>query len=56
MEAFLGASNVYFFPLDLDRWGSANAAGAALPAAVFAAGQRRPRVGGQPSTITGLSW
>lgn len=56
MEAFLGSSNLYFSALDLARWASANAAGTSLPAAVFAAGQLRPRIDGQPSSITGLSW
>ncbi len=56
MEAFLGASNIYFSAADLSKWASANAAGTALPAAVFAAGQERSLIGGQRSSITGLSW
>lgn len=56
MEAFLGASNLYFSAADLGRWASANAAGTAVPAAVFAIGQQRSQVGGQRSPITGLSW
>ncbi|MEZ5514304.1 MAG: serine hydrolase domain-containing protein [Steroidobacteraceae bacterium] len=56
MEAFLGASNLYFSASDLGRWASANAAGTALPAKVFSAGQHRPLIGGAPSAITALSW
>lgn len=56
MEAFLGASNLQFTASDLARWASANAAGTALPADVFAAGQKRSRIDGRPSPITGLSW
>lgn len=56
MEAFLGASNLYFSAADLARWGSANAMGTALPAAVVDAGQKRVAIGGGHSGITGLSW
>jgi CubicO group peptidase (beta-lactamase class C family) len=56
MEAFLGASNLYFSAADLARWGSANAMGTALPAAVVAVGQQHIDIGGQHSGITGLSW
>lgn len=56
MEAFLGASNLYFSAADLGRWANANAAGTAVPAAVFAAGQQRSLIGGQPAPMTGLSW
>lgn len=56
MEAFLGASNFYFSAADLARWGSANAMGTALPAAVAEAGQRYIGLGGGHSGITGLSW
>ena len=56
LEAFLGASNLYFSAADLARWAAAHAAGNALPATVFAAGQQRSRVGGQPAPITSLSW
>ena len=56
MEAFLGASNLYFSASDLGRWASANAAGTALPAAVVSAGQHRVLIDGKPSAITGLSW
>lgn len=56
MEAFLGASNLYVSASDLARWASANAAGTALPAAVFAAGRQRTVIDGSPSPITGLSW
>jgi CubicO group peptidase (beta-lactamase class C family) len=56
MEAFLGASNLYFSTRDLARWADALATGSALPAAVAARGQPRPRLGGQPSAINGLSW
>ncbi|MEQ9563677.1 MAG: hypothetical protein RLN69_14260, partial [Woeseiaceae bacterium] len=56
MEGFLGASNLYFSAVDLGRWASANAAGTAVPEAVFAAAQRRTLIGGRPSPITGLSW
>jgi CubicO group peptidase (beta-lactamase class C family) len=55
-EAFLGASNFYFSAADLARWSAAHAAGVALPAAAFAAGQRRGIIDGQPAPITGLSW
>lgn len=55
-EAFLGASNLYFSASDLSRWARANAAGTAVPPEVLAAGQRRPRIGGRPSHITGLNW
>lgn len=55
-EAFLGASNLCFSAHDLARWAMAHADGSALPAAVFAAGQRRSTIDGQPSPITGLSW
>lgn len=56
MEGFLGASNLYFSAADLARWGSAHAAGTALPPAVFAAGQERGAIDGHPSPITALSW
>jgi len=56
MEAFLGASNLYFSAADLARWGSANAMGTALPAAVVEAGQKHIGIGGGHSGITGLSW
>lgn len=56
MEAFLGASNLYFSAADLARWGSANAMGTALPAAVVAVGQPHIDIGGQHSGLTGLSW
>lgn len=56
MEGFLGASNLYFSAADLARWGSANAMGTALPAAVVDAGQKRVAIGGGHSGITGLSW
>jgi len=56
MEAFLGASNLYFSASDLGRWASANAAGTALPAAVVSAGEHRSLIDGKPSGITGLSW
>lgn len=56
MEAFLGASNLYFSAADLSRWANANAAGTAVPAPVFALGQQRSVVGGHRSPITGLSW
>lgn len=56
LEAFLGASNLYFPAADLARWAGANAVGTALPAAVVAAGQQRPLIDGRPSAITGLSW
>jgi CubicO group peptidase (beta-lactamase class C family) len=55
-EAFLGASNLYFSAADLARWGSANAMGTALPAAVVDAGQKYIDLGGRHSGITGLSW
>jgi CubicO group peptidase (beta-lactamase class C family) len=56
MEAFLGASNLYFSAMDLSLWASANAAGAALPAAVESAGAKRGLIDGKPSAINGLSW
>jgi CubicO group peptidase (beta-lactamase class C family) len=56
MEAFLGASNLYFSAADLARWGSANAMGTALPAAVVDVGQQHIDIDGQHSGITGLSW
>ncbi len=56
MEAFLGASNLYFSARDLARWGSAHAAGTALPADVYAAGHQRGLIDGEASPITGLSW
>lgn len=56
MEAFLGASNLYFSAADLARWGSANAMGSALPAAVVEAGQKHIDISGGHSGITGLSW
>lgn len=55
-EGFLGASNLYFSAADLARWGSANAAGAALPGPVFESGQGQFRVAGRPLHVTGLSW
>ena len=56
MEAFLGASNLYFSAADLARWGNANAVGRALPAAVVEAGQKHIDINGGHSGITGLSW
>jgi CubicO group peptidase (beta-lactamase class C family) len=56
MEAFIGASNVYFPVVDLARWAGANAAGTAITPSAYAAGQQRSLVGGRPSPITGLSW
>jgi CubicO group peptidase (beta-lactamase class C family) len=56
MEAFLGASNLYFSSVDLARWGDANAAGTALPAAVVEAGRTHIDIRGGHSGITGLSW
>ena len=56
MEAFLGASNLYFSAQDLARWARAQALESALPASVVASGQQRPMLGGRPSSITGLSW
>jgi len=56
LEAFLGASNLYFSALDLSHWASANAAGTALPSAVYEAGQKRVLIAGRPSSINGLSW
>lgn len=56
MEAFLGASNLYLSATDLARWGSAYAAGTAIPADVFRLGNQRASIGGFPSPITGLSW
>lgn len=56
MEAFLGASNLYFSALDLSRWASANAAGTALPAAVYEQGNKSVLIAGRPSSINGLSW
>ncbi|MGQ0430610.1 MAG: serine hydrolase domain-containing protein [Gammaproteobacteria bacterium] len=56
MEAFIGASNVYFSVNDLSRWASANAAGRAVAPGALAAGQARAPIGGHPSPITGLSW
>jgi len=56
MEAFLGASNLYFSATDLGRWANANATGSALPATVVTAGAQRSPIDGKPSPITGLSW
>ncbi len=56
MEAFLGASNLYFSAADLGRWASANALGNAVPAAVFELGERRTIIGGVPSAINNASW
>lgn len=56
MEAFLGASNLYFSAADLARWASANASGTAVPAAVFDLGERRTIIGGVPSAINNASW
>lgn len=56
MEAFLGASNLYFSARDLGRWADAHATGQALPPAVTRAGQQRPLLGGHPSSINALSW
>jgi CubicO group peptidase (beta-lactamase class C family) len=56
LEAFIGASNLYFSANDLARWAAAHADGTALPPEVVAAGQRRPLIAGAPSPITGLSW
>jgi len=56
MEAFLGASNLYFSAADLARWGSANAMGSALPATVVETGQKHIDISGGHSGITGLSW
>jgi len=56
MEAFIGGSNLYFSVADLSRWASANARGPAIAPGAFAAGQRRPAIGGHPSPLTGLSW
>jgi len=56
MEAFRGGSNIYFSAADLGRWGAANAAGTALPAAVYEAGQQHIEVAGQAAHLTGLNW
>jgi CubicO group peptidase (beta-lactamase class C family) len=56
MEAFRGGSNLYFSANDLSQWARANATGTALPAAALAAGQRRARIDGRPTSITELSW
>jgi hypothetical protein len=56
LEAFIGASNLYFPVVDLARWAGANAAGTAIAPAAYAAGQRHSLIGGRPSPITGLSW
>ena len=56
MEAFLGASNLYFSAADLSRWASANAAGTALPPAVTTAGATPSDIDGRRSAINGLSW
>ena len=56
MEAFLGASNLYFSASDLGRWASANAAGTALSASADSAGARRSLIDGKPSGINELSW
>lgn len=56
LEAFLGASNLVFSADDLGRWGTALAAGRALPPAVWTAGQRRSTIDGRPAPITMLSW
>jgi len=56
MEAFLGASNLYFSAADLARWGSANAAGTALPKAALPAVPTRGLIDGRPSPINQLSW
>ena len=56
MEAFLGASNLYFTARDLARWTNAHAMGTALPPAVEQAGRERPVIDGQRSAINGLSW
>lgn len=56
MEAFLGASNLYFSALDLARWANAHAMGTALPDSVERAGRERPLIDGRPSAISGLSW
>jgi hypothetical protein len=42
--------------VDLARWGDANAAGTALPAAVVEAGRTHIDIRGGHSGITGLSW
>lgn len=56
MEAFIGASNVYFSARDLSRWAAANAAGHAVAPGALASGQQRTSIDGRPSPITGLSW
>lgn len=56
MEAFLGASNLYFSAADLARWASANAAGTAVPPAVVEAGEVPSPIDNQASPINGLSW
>jgi CubicO group peptidase (beta-lactamase class C family) len=56
MEAFIGASNVYFSVNDLGRWASANAAGHAVAPGALAAGRQHPTFDGRPSPLTGLSW
>jgi CubicO group peptidase (beta-lactamase class C family) len=56
-EGFLGASNLYLSASDLSRWVAAHAAGSPpLPAAAFAAGQRRGEIAGRRTPLTELSW
>lgn len=56
LEAFLGASNLWFTTKDLARWGSAQALGTAWPAEVFARGQERLVIDSHPSPMTLSSW
>ncbi len=56
MEAFLGASNLYFSAADLGRWADAHAAGIAPIARLLDSGQNLPQIAGKPSAITELSW
>lgn len=56
MEAFLGASNLYFSARDLARWANAHALGTAVPPDVARVGGARPVIDGHASAINGLSW
>lgn len=56
LEAFLGASNLYFTAEDLARWGEAHVRGAALPEVILRAGLRPLEFEGAGLPMTGLAW
>ncbi len=56
LEAFFGASNLYFTADDLARWGEAQVRGTALPEAIVQAGLHPLEFGGAGLPMTGLAW